>query len=183
MFASIGRDLFLSSLAQEAQEITQLPESICRQAVIAAVEQLALPLDEAGKQLVSGLREQETTSHIVALFWQEVQRLRSRKEMACYSVYHARDPMQMVYHDEAQWYQDRESHYQHVADVEASVEEKPLEQVFALTNHTECNWTANAAVVWHDTTMPLRSTSVGDIVTCTSTGQSWMIMAYGFKPL
>lgn len=105
------------------------------------------------------------------------------EHIACYSVYHALDPMQMVYHDEAQWYQDRESHYRHVANVEASVEEKPLAQVFALTNHTDCNWSTNAVVVWHDTAMPLRSTSVGDIVTCKSTNQAWMVMPYGFKAL
>ncbi len=106
--------------------------------------------------------------------------------MACYSVYHAHDPLQMVQHDEAQWFQGRESHYQHVADVEASIEEKPLAQVaqvFAWTNHIECDWTTNAAVLWHDTTMPLRSTSVGDVITCKATGQAWMVMPSGFRVL
>jgi hypothetical protein len=103
--------------------------------------------------------------------------------MARYSVYHALDPMQMVQHDEAKWYRGRESHYHHIADVEVSVEENPLAQVFAFTNHVEYDWTANSAVVWHASMTPLRSTSVGDVVMCKQTGQAWMVMPSGFKAL
>jgi hypothetical protein len=103
--------------------------------------------------------------------------------MARYSVYHALDPMQMVQHSEAQWHRNRESRYRHVADVEISVEENTLAQIFALTNHVESDWTTNAVVVWYDSMAALRSTSVGDVVMCKQTGQAWMVMPFGFKAL
>jgi hypothetical protein len=47
-----------------------------------------------------------------------------------FAVYHALDPLMMAHPQAAHWQTDRDAHYTHVADVEAS-----FEQVFALTNH------------------------------------------------
>ena len=99
-----------------------------------------------------------------------------------YAVYHAVDLMQMVFPDPSLWSADRDQHYRHVANVEADVEDKPLEQVFRLTNHLdERPWTENAAVVWHDATRPLRSTSVGDVAVDEDTGEVWMVLTFGWK--
>lgn len=102
-----------------------------------------------------------------------------------YVVYHALALMQMVVPDPSLWSADRDRHYRHVADVEANVEDKPLEQVFRLTNHMDDNhsWTENAAVIWHDSSRPLRSTSVGDVITDEVTGDIWMVASLGWKRL
>src|SRR5258708_7841979 len=76
-----------------------------------------------------------------------------------YAVYHANDLFAMVMPEASHWHEDRSQYYTHVADVEA-----PLAQVFALTNHIDHSWTSNPQVVWHATTAPLRSTSVGDVI-------------------
>ena len=103
--------------------------------------------------------------------------------MPRYRVYHATDLMQMVLHDEAQWFTDRALHYQQVADVEAQACDRPLSRVFRLTNHLDPRpWMEHPAVVWHDTSRPLRSTSVGDVI-CDETGQAWMVLPHGFTRL
>jgi hypothetical protein len=76
-----------------------------------------------------------------------------------YAVYHANDLFAMALPEASHWYGDRSRYYTHVADVEA-----PLEQVFALTNHIDHPWMSNPQVIWHATTVPLRSTSVGDVI-------------------
>lgn len=102
----------------------------------------------------------------------------------CYAVYHATDIMQMVFHDATQWFINRAAHYRHVADVEADLEDTPLSRVFRLTNHLDDHpWAENAGVIWHDTTRPLRSTSVGDVVVNTVTNEAWMVMPFGFTLL
>ncbi len=82
MFASMGRDVVVSDLVQEVQRLSGLDEAICRRAVIAAVDRSSLPLTQAGEQLVNGLREQQTSGGIVALFWEEVHRLHPEQEMS-----------------------------------------------------------------------------------------------------
>jgi len=95
-----------------------------------------------------------------------------------YAVYHANDLFAMALLETAHWYGDRSRYYTHVADVEA-----PLEQVFALTNHINYPWTSNPQVVWHVTTAPLRSTSVGDVIVSCESGQAWLIMPIGLQEL
>lgn len=103
--------------------------------------------------------------------------------MPRYAVYHATDIMQMVSHDETQWQINRHAYYQLVAEVEASVEGRPLSRAFRLTNHTDPHpWTENPEVVWHDATRPLRSTSVGDVI-CEPSGRAWMVLPFGFTTL
>lgn len=101
-----------------------------------------------------------------------------------YAVYHATDMMQMVFHDVVQWDVDRDKHYRHVAEVEADVEANPLSQVFRFTNHLdERPWTENAVILWYDTTRPLRSTSVGDVIVNAATREAWMVKPFGFTRL
>ncbi len=102
-----------------------------------------------------------------------------------YAVYHAIDPMQMVFHDPAQWQTHRDTAYRHVADVEANSEDNPLSQVFGSTNHSEDEhpWQKKPEVVWHDASRPQRSTSVGDVVINQITGETWMVMPFGWKRL
>ncbi len=82
MFASMGRDVVVSDLVQEVQRLSGLNEAICRRAVIAAVDRSSLPLTQAAEQLVRGLHEQQTPGGIVALFWEEVHRLRTEQAMS-----------------------------------------------------------------------------------------------------
>jgi len=103
--------------------------------------------------------------------------------MPRYAVYHARDPLQMMRHDASPWQADRALHYQHVADVEAEACDRPLSRVFRLTNHLDpYPWMEHPAVVWHDATRPLRSTSVGDVIG-DETGQAWMVLVRRFTRL
>ncbi len=95
-----------------------------------------------------------------------------------YAVYHAVDPLAMAVPQPAHWQTNRRAHFRHVADVVA-----PLEQVFALTNQLDHEWTANQEVIWHDTGLPLRSTSVGDVIASYETGQAWLIMPAGLQLL
>lgn len=95
-----------------------------------------------------------------------------------YAVYHAVDPFAMASPQVAHWHTNRRKHFLHVADVVA-----PLEQVFALTNHRDCTWTHNPEIVWYDTALPLRSTSVGDVIVSCETAQAWMIMPIGLQEL
>lgn len=102
--------------------------------------------------------------------------------MQRYAVYHATNPLQMVFHDAAQWVTTRDTAYRHVADVEAEAADRPLDQVFARTNHIddEHPWQVNPEIVWH-AGRPLRSTSTGDVVVQITTGEAWMVMPCGWK--
>src|SRR5436305_1472794 len=96
---------------------------------------------------------------------------------ARYKVYHANNPLAMVFPCAESWQADRGSHFTHVATVEAST----VEQVFSLTNHgaTEMpDWMDNPEVVWY-AVPPLRSTSVGDVIVCLQTGQAWLVVSRG----
>jgi hypothetical protein len=95
-----------------------------------------------------------------------------------YAVYHANDLFAMVVPEASHWYEDRSQYYTHVTDVEA-----PLQQVFALTNHIDHSWTSNPQVVWHLTVVPLRSTSVGDVIVSYESGQAWLVMSIGLQEL
>jgi hypothetical protein len=98
-----------------------------------------------------------------------------------YVVYHALDPMQLVFFDAAQWVAHRDTHYRRVAEVNISSEESPLQRVFRLTNHLDEAWIRNSEVAWFATDAPVRSTSVGDVVVCEQTEQAWMVIPYGFE--
>ncbi|HET8851617.1 MAG TPA: hypothetical protein VFN02_03760 [Ktedonobacteraceae bacterium] len=95
-----------------------------------------------------------------------------------YAIYHANDLLAMITPQALSWYEDRSSNYTHVADVVA-----PLEQVFALTNHIDHDWTKNPEVVWHATDAPLRSSSAGDVIVAYESGQAWLIMPIGLQEL
>jgi hypothetical protein len=97
-----------------------------------------------------------------------------------YAVFHAHDLRAMLnpQAQEARWSTDQPRHFTHVADVVAS-----LGQVFRLTNHIDRPWTRNPEVVWHDTAHPLRSTSVGDVILSHRSGQAWLVMPIGLRPL
>ncbi len=95
-----------------------------------------------------------------------------------YAVYHANDLFAIPTVQASHWHEDRSRYYTHVANVEA-----PLEQVFALTNHIDHSWTSNPQVVWHVTTAPLRSTSVGDVIVSCENGQAWLVMPIGLQEL
>lgn len=65
---------------------------------------------------------------------------------------------------------DREDAFTHVADVQAL-----LEDVFERTNeHGEGAWTENKEVIWH-LDVPLRSTSVGDVICERETQRVWLV--------
>ena len=95
-----------------------------------------------------------------------------------YAVYHANDLLAMLMPQASSLSEDRSRSYTHVADVVA-----PLEQVFALTNHIDHDWTCNPEVVWHTTRAPLRSTSVGDVIVAYDSGQAWLILPIGLQEL
>jgi hypothetical protein len=95
-----------------------------------------------------------------------------------YTVYHANDLSAMAEPQAAWWYEDRSRYFTHVADVVA-----PLERVFALTNHIDHPWTGNPEVVWHTIEIPLRSTSVGDVIVSYESGQAWLVMPIGLQKL
>ena len=95
-----------------------------------------------------------------------------------YAVYHANDLLEMVVPQASHWYDDQSCFYSHVADVLA-----PLEQVFALTNHIDHSWTSNLQIVWHTTSAPLRSTSVGDVIESYENGQAWLVLPIGLQEL
>lgn len=93
-------------------------------------------------------------------------------------VYHATDPLAMINPKAERWLVDRIFHYRLVAEVAA-----PLERIYALTNHTTCDWTSRREVVWHLPDTPLRSTSVGDVVFCCTTGEAWLVMSRGYNKI
>ncbi len=95
-----------------------------------------------------------------------------------FAVYHAHDLLAMLIPHASHWSEDRTRYYTHVADVVA-----PLEQVFALTNHIDHSWTSNPEVVWHNTALPRRSTSVGDVIVSYETDQAWLVMPIGLQKL
>lgn len=96
-----------------------------------------------------------------------------------YAVYHANHLFEGIHLPSAmRWYADRSKYYTHVADVEA-----PLGQVFALTNHIDHPWTNNPGVVCSSSTLPVRSTSVGDVIVSLESGQAWLVMPIGLQEL
>ena len=95
-----------------------------------------------------------------------------------YAVYHAKDLSVMAEPQATRWHEDRSRYYTHVADVAA-----PLAQVFALTNHIDHSWTSNPEVVWRTTEIPLRSTSVGDVILSYKSGQAWLVMPVDLQEL
>jgi hypothetical protein len=95
-----------------------------------------------------------------------------------YAVYHAVAPLAMACPQPAHWQTNWRTHFVHVADVIA-----PFEQVFTLTNTIDRPWTSNPEVVWYDARLPLRSTSVGDVIVSCETEQAWMILPAGYQPL
>ena len=95
-----------------------------------------------------------------------------------YAVYHANDLSAMAEPQVTRWHEDRSRYYTHVADVVA-----PLAQVFTLTNHIDHPWTSNSEVVWHTTEIPLRSTSVGDVIVSYESSQAWLVMPVGLQEL
>ena len=94
-----------------------------------------------------------------------------------YAVYHANDMLEVNLPPAMRWYADKSLYYTHVADVVA-----PLEQVFALTNHVDHPWTDNPEVVWLATSR-IRSTSVGDVIVSSESGQAWLVMPVGLHEL
>jgi len=95
-----------------------------------------------------------------------------------YAVYHANDLFAIPTVQASHWHEDRSRYYTHIADVQA-----PLAQVFALTNHIDHSWTENPQVVWYVTTVPLRSTSVGDVIVSYESEQAWLVMPIGLQEL
>ena len=94
-----------------------------------------------------------------------------------YAVYHANYVLETHLPPAMRWYADKSMYYTHVADVVA-----PLEQIFTLTNHIDHPWTDNPEVVWLATSR-IRSTSVGDIIVSSESGQAWLIMPIGLQEL
>ncbi len=96
-----------------------------------------------------------------------------------FAVYHARDIWTMLSPQEDRWLLNPAPHFRHVAQVQAD----QLEQVFALTNHQEVNWTSHQEIIWHATDAPVRSTSIGDVIVSSQTGQVWLVLPAGFKEI
>jgi hypothetical protein len=94
-----------------------------------------------------------------------------------YSVYQAKDMLETHLPPAMRWYADKTLYFTHVADVVA-----PLEQVFTLTNHIDHPWTDNQEVVWLATSR-IRSTSVGDVIVSSESGQAWLVMPVGLHEL
>ena len=94
-----------------------------------------------------------------------------------YAVYHANDVLETNLPPAMRWYADKSSYYTHVADIVA-----PLEQIFALTNHIDHPWTDNPEVAWLATSR-IRSTSVGDVIVSSESGQAWLVMPVGLQEL
>ena len=94
-----------------------------------------------------------------------------------YAVYHANDVLEINLPPAMRWYADKSMYYTHVADVVA-----PLEQIFTLTNHIDHPWTDNPEVVWLATSR-IRSTSVGDVIVSSESGQAWLVMPVGLREL
>ena len=57
-----------------------------------------------------------------------------------------------------------------------------LDHVFELTNHGEDNWTEHQLVKWH-INHPVRSTSIGDIITDAHNQQAWLVVSSGFADI
>jgi len=94
-----------------------------------------------------------------------------------YAVYHANDVLETHLPPAMRWYADKSMYFTHIADIVA-----PLEQVFTLTNHIDHPWTDNPEVVWLATSR-IRSTSVGDIIVSSESGQAWLVMPVGLREL
>ena len=98
-----------------------------------------------------------------------------------YTIYHARDLMQMILFDTTVWMAQRDLQYRRVAEVDIAPDDGVLERVFWLTNHSDRAWIRNPEVAWFATDAPVRSTSVGDVIVCERTQQAWMVVPYGFE--
>ena len=96
-----------------------------------------------------------------------------------YAVYHARDIWAMLSPREDLWLLNPALHFRPVAQVQAD----GLERVFVLTNHQEESWTSHQEITWHATDAAVRSTSIGDVIVATQTGQVWLVMPSGFSEI
>ncbi len=96
-----------------------------------------------------------------------------------YVVYHACDIWAMLSPREDRWLLNQPLHYRRVAQVQAD----QLEQVFALTNHQQESWTSHQEIIWSATDAPVRSTSIGDVIVSSQTGQTWLVLPAGIKEI
>ncbi len=62
----------------------------------------------------------------------------------------------------------------------AEVQTVDIEDVFQLTNHIDREWTLNDEVIWHSI-LPMRSTSVGDVVVDMTTQKRYFVASFGFE--
>ena len=92
-----------------------------------------------------------------------------------YLVYHCINETEM-FREDAQLWQAADQNYQLVAEVEAA----GLAEVFRLTNHIDYDWTENAGVRLCSN-VPVRSTSVGDVITMDEC--AWLVKGSGFVQL
>lgn len=91
-----------------------------------------------------------------------------------------------VYHSKLNHFNEtiaRRSQYQAVADVTAQVNiftTEALDVAFRDTNHIDCSWWDNETV---KKLVPenVRSTSVGDLIENTETGEFWLCMNAGWS--
>ena len=92
-----------------------------------------------------------------------------------YLVYHCINEAEM-FREDAQLWQAADQNYQLVAEVEAA----GLAEVFRLTNHIDYDWIENAGVRLCSS-RPVRSTSVGDVITLGDS--AWLVTGSGFVQL
>jgi hypothetical protein len=97
-----------------------------------------------------------------------------------FTLYHNTHPLALMYPEQftTLWQEKtrRDQSFTRVAKIEA-----PFASVFALSQHLDCDWTANPEVVWH-APGEIRSTSVGDVIVSTR-GDAWMILPCGYTLL
>lgn len=74
----------------------------------------------------------------------------------------------------------RANFYQEVALLKVE-SESPQDSVFSATNHAEQAWMHNREVLWFQDNVPLRSTSVGDIVVSLISRVAWIVDHVGFQ--
>ena len=58
-----------------------------------------------------------------------------------------------------------------------------IEDVFRATNHIDRPWTENPEVVALPVGNRVRSTSVGDVIVASATGEAWVVDAFGMSVL
>jgi hypothetical protein len=101
--------------------------------------------------------------------------------MGPFEIHHANDIFAMVFPKEEHWFHERDRHFRHVATVAA-----PLAGIFSLTNNTDEHaqaWMFLPEVTWFDASMPIRSTSIGDVISCQQTRRAWIVMPGELKEL